>query len=143
MLSVDVAREGLDLYNKWSEQYRKSNGWTVIPADATPPSLNGVPLTSDVINRLSTMVETYRLWTQKPQTFVAYVTGQSHEIGDGIVTTWTGHRLGRVVTRGNWHRNNFGGRWRSVRMRALWGACYYGREYDSMQLVRFRRLSHA
>lgn len=133
-----TARAAIAAYREFSKPYVQRNGWTVIPADAPRPLFDGVELTTDRINAFSTDAELYSLATEKPDAFTAYV----HFPRNGI-TTWTGEEVGFVVDRGAWNRNNFGGRWRQVRVRAAWGAIYAGREYDSRQCVNFRRLKAA
>lgn len=55
----------------------------------------------------------------------------------GNVTTWMGDALGQVTSRGRWHRS-FGTTcsWRAIRVIDTRGRWYYGREYDTMNLIR-------
>lgn len=84
-------------------------------------------------NDMRGRVEAYELQRDKPDAFSAYVTEKAE------VTAWPGNVLGAIRQRGRWVRSGFGGaKWRPVVFRAVWGRTYYGREYDTMQLVRFR-----
>lgn len=84
-------------------------------------------------NDMRGRVEAYELTRDKPDAFCAYVTGNPE------VTTWPGNVLGRIAFRGNWSGASFGrAKWRQVIFRSVWGKVYYGREYNTMQLVRFR-----
>jgi hypothetical protein len=94
-------------------------------------------------NAMRGRVEFFELHRDKPEAVSLYVSGGGHHIGKPIITTWVGHRVDTKVTTGPWQRNNMGARWRLVRMTAAWGGEYSGREYDSRQLVNFRRLKGA
>ena len=132
----ETAKAALAVYAEFSKPYVQRNGWTVIPADAPRPAFEGVYLSSDRINAYSTTVELFELARDKPEKFSAYVQSPRNAI-----TTWTGEEIGVVCDCGAWHRNNMGARWRSLRIRAAWGAVYHGREYDSRQLVNLRRFA--
>jgi hypothetical protein len=89
-------------------------------------------------NAHATNVELYELEHCMPAKFSAYAVvdnTRSH------ITTWTGEVIARVTREGKWHRNNFGGKWRQLTIRADWNQTYTGREYDSRQLVNFRRIA--
>jgi hypothetical protein len=133
----EKAQRALEAYAAFSAQYVQKNGWTVIPADAPRPAFEGEELSTDAVNAYSTTVELYRLATDKPDRFSAYMVDRKDKAPS--LTTWTGETIGAVKETGPWNRNNFGARWRSVRVRADWGGVYYGREYDNRQLVNFRR----
>lgn len=131
-----TAKRALAVYAEFSKPYIQRNGWTVIPADAPRPLFEGAELTTDAINAFSTAAELYQLATEKPDKFSAYVTATK-----GFnVTTWTGETIGAVIDRTAYHCNNFGAKFRTIWIRAEWGATYYGREYDSHDLVNFRRI---
>lgn len=132
--AYDTAKAALAVYADFSKPYLQRNGWTVIPADAPRPVFEGEELTTDRINAYSTDVEVFELARDKPEKFSAYVSFPRNG-----VTTWTGEEVGVVCDKGEWRRNNMGARWRSLRVRSAWGAVYYGREYDSRQLVNLRR----
>lgn len=132
------AQAALAAYREFSKPYLQRNGWTVIPADAPRPVFEGVELTTDAINVCSTNVELFEFNRDRPDKLSAYVTFPRNS-----VTTWTGEEIGIVIDKGHWNRNNFGARWRTVKMRSDWGDLYSGREYDSRQLVNFKRLVHA
>lgn len=134
----DTAKAALAVYERFCEPYIQRNGWTVIPADAPRPVFAGETLTTDRINAYSTIVELFELQRDKPNRFSAYV-----QFPRNAVTTWTGEEIGLAIDTGAWHRNNLGARWRTVRVRAAFGGIYQGREYDSRQLVNFRRLKRA
>jgi len=115
-----------------------------------------VALTGAAIEAHNAEIERLELeaWSHKPSTFAAYVTNNPayvpsraeldglHCGGNGptrILTTWTGKRLGYVLSY-RVHRNNFGARIASVRVRGTNGANYYGRmSHDWSQLIRLRR----
>lgn len=130
----ETAKAALAAYEAFAKPYVQRNGWTAIPADAPRPVFDGEELTTDRVNAYSTIVELFELDRDKPDAFSAYV-----QFPRNSVTTWTGEEVGIVCDRGAWHRNNFGARWRSLNVRAAWGAVYHGREYDSRQLVNLRR----
>lgn len=135
------AKAARAVYDEFTKAYIQPNGWTVIPADAPRPMFGGAPLTTDRINAYTTTLELYELANGKPDRFSAYVTTSA--FGTVEVVTWTGERIAAPKFTGHWHRNNFGARWRSIEVRADWGGLYYGREYDSRQLVNFRRAKRA
>lgn len=130
-----TAKTALSAYNAYCVPYIQKNGWTSIPADAPRFVFEGEVVTTDAINAYSTTVELFELARDKPEKFSAYV-----QFPRAAVTTWTGEEVGLVCDKGNWTRNNFGARSRSIRVRAAWGAVYYGREYDSRQFVNLRRV---
>lgn len=134
-----TARAAIAAYREFSKPYVQRNGWTVIPADAPRPLFDGVELTTDRINAFSTDAELYSLATEKPDKFSAYVSASRPR----AITTWTGEEVATIVDRTAYHRNNFGGRFRTIWIRAEWGGTYFGREYDSRDLVSFRRLKAA
>lgn len=85
-------------------------------------------------------LEVFELHRDRPERFTAYVTSDGYR----NVTTWTGDRVAIVASCGEWHRNNFGGKWREVRIKPDFCRWYYtGREYDSRQCVNFRRMKAA
>lgn len=148
----ETARAALAVYAEFSKAYLRPNGWTVIPADAPRPSFNGSPLTSDAVNAYSTTAELFELATERPERFSAYACESDRQQRDATnyvayrhrnLTTWTGESVGSITFTGPWHRNNLGGKWRPIRVRADWGGEYYGREYDSRQLVNLRRAKRA
>lgn len=76
----------------------------------------------------------------QPERFSAYLVERKPTACDRDVTTWAGDMIGTCTHVDLWHRNNFGGRWRQVTVRTIWGQTYTGREYDSRQLVNLRRV---
>lgn len=87
--AADYQRERalLDSYNEWARQFLQPNGWTVIPAGTVAP---GELATVD--NAMRSRVERFQLFSDAPDSFVAYI-GKPQ--GDGMgqtwtVTTWTG-----------------------------------------------------
>ena len=120
----------LAAYTDYCKPYVQKDGWTVIPKEAPRFEFEGV---ATDINIHSTFVELFELANQKPEKFSAYVTYPA-------VTTWTGEHVAEISWRGAWHRNNFGGKWRQLTIQSDWGHVYTGREYDSRQLVNFRRV---
>lgn len=134
----ETATAALAAYKAFCKPYVQRNGWTVIPAKAPRPLVNGEEMSTDQVNAYSTTVEIFELNRDKPAAFSAYV-----QFPRNGVTTWTGEEVGIVCDVGHWHRNNLGARWRSLRVRAAWGAVYHGREYDSRQLVNLRKAKHA
>lgn len=109
---------------------RSRSGWSSLTAEqAAHPDF--AACTTEMRGR----VEQYELHRDKPERFTGYVTGAN-------VATWNGMALGKVTWSGHWQRNNFGGRWRAVTMRADWGDTYHGREYASRQFVNWRKAAH-
>lgn len=123
----DTSKAAAAAYREFCKLYVQKNGWTVIPANVTRP------IDTDAINAHSTNVELFELQRDQPAKFGGYVLDSTG------VTSWTGEQIGKVLHRGHWHRNNFGGRWRSIDVRADWGGNYHGREYDSRQFVNLQR----
>ena len=122
-------------YKAFSAPYLQKNGWTVIPADAPKPQFAGADLD---LNLHSTNKELFELERDMPERFSAYTPwGDQNK---NAVTAWTGEVIARVTHEGRWFRNNFGGKWRQLTIRADWNQTYTGREYDSRQLVNFRRV---
>jgi len=118
-----------------AEAYRQANatfsrgGWSSMSAElAAHPDYAGCT------NDMRGAIEEYELNRDQPDAFSAYIT-------DKGLTLWTGVPIGKVTGCGTWRRNNFGGKWRAVNVRAAWGQAYYGREYDSRQLVNLRRVA--
>ena len=134
LAEYETAKTALAVYAEFSKPYIQRNGWTVIPADAPRPVFGGEELSTDKINAYSTTVELFDLAHDRPEKFSAYV-----QFPRNAITTWTGEEIGFVCNKGAWHTNNFGARWRSIRVRAAWGAVYNGREYDNRQLINLRR----
>lgn len=99
-------------------------------------------------NDMRGRVETYELHRDKPDAFCTYVQESTpaqrqqtnvEACRRRSVTTWVGNVLGNVTHTGAWVRSGFGGaKWRPVVFVSEWGRTYYGREYNTMQLVRFR-----
>lgn len=107
----------LAIYRKWSRQYRKPNGWTVIPAGAKPP----VHLT----NNDRSEVEVYEFVNDPPERYLLYISEENR-----VASTWTGQPLGEVEFGRTW-RDNFGGLRRAVRVKAINGATYSGTYFKS------------
>lgn len=126
----------LAVYAEHSKPYVQRDGWTVIPADVVPPMFEGEQLSTDRVNAFSTHIELYRFAYEKPAKFSAYVSGSK----PSAVTTWTGETIAVIIDRSAYHTNNFGGRFRTVWARSDWGLRYIGREWDSHDLVNFRRI---
>ena len=133
-----------DKANAYAAQFIQPNGWTIIPAKAA-----GHPDYAACDNAMRSRVELFELNRDRPERFSAYLQPSNREQVDQTnlvayrhrnVTTWTGDKLGWVTHTGAYHRNNFGGRWRQVTVRTIWGQTYTGREYDSRQLVNLRRV---
>jgi len=93
-------------------------------------------------------------WAMRPDTMTAYytfgkgITAQDLMVThspryfnhDCIVTTWTGRKLGQIVS-AKVYRHNFGGRFVSLRVFGTNGAEYYGRaSYDWGSVIRLRRV---
>lgn len=96
-------------YDKWAEQFRQSNGWTVIPADRKP---RGIAATVD--NAMRSRVERYRIFTNPPESLVAYI-GDRAPNGMGIdrefgrtypLTVWTGESIGYATLATSWRVNS-------------------------------------
>lgn len=121
-----------DKANAYAAQFIQPNGWTIIPAKAA-----GHPDYAACDNAMRSRVELFELNRDQPERFSAYLVDQNAFTD---VTTWAGDKLGDVTYGGPRHRNNFGGRWRQVTVRTIWGQTYTGREYDSRQLVNLRRV---
>lgn len=117
-----------DAYWKANATFDRS-GWSTLPADkATHPDY------AACTNDMRGLVEAFEINRDKPAQFSAYV-----QNSPSTLTTWTGETLGVVSYTGPWHRNNFGGKWRTINVRTIWGDRYHGREYDSRQLVNLTR----
>jgi|SRR5882724_1537227 len=91
------------------------------------------PPTNEELSRL----EVFELHRDKPKQFTAYV-NSNHS---NIVSTWFGDRIGDVCYQGKWHINNFGSKWRQIKIRLDFTYWYYtGREYESRQCVNFKKM---
>lgn len=99
-----------------------------------------VPPTVEAENRALGNAEAVRVHYEGLEGCACYVHGSN----DNRVTLWPGNVVGTVVRRGQWHRHNsavhFPVKWRQVTVRDLQGRMYTGREYDSQQLIRLRRM---
>ncbi len=131
-----------DAYWKANATFDRS-GWSSLPAGKAAH-----PDYAACTNDMRGQVEAFELNRDKPEKFSAYVNESTSEQVYATtyiacrrrdLTTWTGHKLGVVTYTGPWHRNNFGGKWRAIDVRTVWGDRYYGREYDSRQLVNLTR----
>jgi hypothetical protein len=76
---------------------------------------------SELTNEQRSAAEVAAFIADKPDRYFLYVAA------DGLtVTTWMGDKLGDVIHRGNIVRDNFGGRRRAIRVRAINGCNYHG-----------------
>lgn len=105
------------------------NGWSSMSAD-----LASHPDWAACDNGTRGRVESFELARDKPDRFAAYVTNKPD------VALWPGNVIGTITYRGHWNTSGFGHstKWRQVVFRSAWGMEYHGREYNTMQLVRFR-----
>ncbi len=104
-----------DADRKWSEQFIKPNGWTVIPADAKRPRR-----IAKVDNAMRGRVEQYELLNNPPDAFTAYLSSDKRS-----VTVWTGDVLGRAEVRSIGQRRGYTGE------RQHYGRAWIGgREYS-------------
>ncbi len=83
-------------------------------------------------NDMRGRIEAFELIRDKPERFSAYVTDKPE------IMTFPGNILGTITYRGKWNYGGFNCKWRQIVMRSIWGKVYYGREYNTMQLIRFR-----
>lgn len=89
-------------------------------------------------------LEVFRLHTEKPEQFTAYVTWRTDPDEAKLITTWTGERVAVRCDYGPWHTNNMGAKWRQLRIKPDFCRWYYtGREYNSRQCVNFKRMKAA
>lgn len=115
-------------HEEWAAQYRKPNGWTVMPPGATPPG------GAEVSNAERSAAEEYDWRNDPPDRYFLYVDETA-----SLATTWTGQPLGRVVFGREW-RDSFGGKRQSVTVHGTNGATYHGTYYKSSgQYARIRR----
>ncbi len=112
--ATDYKREcrALAAYDKWAEQFRQPDGWTVIPASAKP---RGIAETVD--NAMRSRVERYGIFTNPPECFGAYI-GDAAPNGMGVerqmgrtypLTVWTGERIGYATLATSWRVRSFTG----------------------------------
>lgn len=124
----EAAKVICDRAEAYAQQFVKPNGWIILTAEQAAE-----PIYAACTNELRGAVEEFELCCDRPDRFVAYEAGFT-------VATWTGIEVGKIILRTQWYRDNFGGRWRGIRVLSAWGDRYYGREYDSMQLIRLRKV---
>ena len=110
-----AAREQLDRHAAWlkstgSNSYAPSEQ----PAGCEYPG-----------NEIASSVEVYEFCASPPATYFLYVNEAQR-----VATTWTGDKLGDVWF-GREYRDNFGGKRRSVSIKAVNGATYHGTYFKS------------
>ena len=106
-------------WEAWSAQFRKPNGWTVIPADRKPPE------GADMSNEERGDLELLQFHASPPDRYFLYV-----DEDKATATTFVGGNLGRVSF-GRPYRDNFGGRRVPITLAAVNGRTYHGTYYAS------------
>lgn len=139
-------RRAIAAYEKWAEQYRQRNGWTVIPAGEKP---RGIARTVD--NAMRSRVERFRIFTEQPQELCAYI-GDNEPNGIGIdrqigrsypVTVWTGEPIGRATIGKQWRvRSHWGTHMCQIYAR-INGREYTGRGFGPGMIVRLRETAES
>lgn len=132
------------IYNKWAEQYKQKNGWTVIPVDAIPP----VKFDNDDRSAM----EVWEWKHNPPEKYFLYITetknnpvGFPYEKPLWIATTWTGQKLGNVRYGAEFHCWGFGRRStrQSITVYGNNGVRYYGTYYKSSgNYARIKRMKN-
>ena len=102
--------------------------------------------TTDEKNAETSRLEVAAFKADKPEKYFLYV--KLHDPATlplgwpkeyGIVTTWTGERLGVVYAVGHIYRSNFGDQRQSINFRGVNGLAYYGTYYrDAGDYARVR-----
>lgn len=123
-------RERENAYQAWAEQFRRKNGWIVIPAEEVAKC--PVQITNEERGKL----DQFEFFRDKPQRRVFYfkfvdladnASGHTAADADGLrgvailLTTWTGDKLARGYVSG-FYRGNFGDRRATFRATCLDGS---------------------
>ena len=105
------------IYKEWAQQFKKSNGWIIIPAYEETP----VEFTNNDISK----IEVYEWLRDKPEKYFLYIDEKTW-----TATTFTGDKLGKVF-HGKKYRDNFGGIRMSITIYGTNKIKYYGTYYMS------------
>lgn len=148
--ATDYKRECaiLAAWKKWAKRYEQPNGWTVIPAGVKP---RGKAAQAD--NAMRSRVERYRLYTETPFEFVAYI-GKPMSNGMGLerqlgqtyaVTTWTGDVICYATLGSSWRTySRYGSNNRQYQFYCLLnGREYTGRNAGVGMAIRFKETAQS
>ena len=109
-----------DAIQMWlKENKRNSYRTDELPAGLIPPT-----------NDETSSLEVFEFLRDKPDRYFAYVKLSDASDLRGSITTWTGETLGTCYLGGT-YLDNFGGKRRSISVRAINGCSYYGTYYSS------------
>lgn len=132
MLTQNQANEiraRIEVYNKWTFQFRGKNKWTVIPAEQA----KFAPV--QVTNEERGLLELFDFVAEKPDRYFAYVREINGKLGAAPITTWMGDKLGEVIYAGREYRcpafGGYGSKRINIRVRAITGEVYSGTYYKS------------
>lgn len=133
-------------YNKWAEQFRQPNGWTVIPSGKRPRGIAGT-----VDNAMRSRVERFQIFTESPQELCAYI-GDNEPNGMGIdrqlgrsypVIVWNGEPIGRATIGSKWPVCSHWGTHMCQIYARINGREYTGRGFGVGCIVRLRETAES
>lgn len=122
-------KQNRKIYEDWAAQFKKSNGWIIIPAYEKPPV--------EFTNEDRSKIEVYEWLRDQPEKYFLYIDEKTW-----TAATWMGDKLGRVYP-GKKYRDNFGGVRMSIVVYGTNKMKYYGTYYmSSGNYARIKAYSH-
>ena len=128
MIEFKNHTEYLEAYYKFqqhefvSSEYRKNNKTNSIPVEI----VNTFPFADFVTNDIRSAIEEWEFKIKPPQKYFVYV-----NLKERIITTWTGQKLGNIISIGRTHNSNMGDERIPIRVKGINTLTYSGIFYKS------------